>query len=102
MDLKVIATKIVDNKYTNLTELEEDLSTMCKNAQMFNEPGSQIYKDARVISKTIKQKKLDLEAAKVARENRGARNTRRIQPKTKHFAAEVRIYHFYKLKLDDF
>ena len=89
IDLKIIATNIVDNKYTNLTELEEDIQTMCKNAQMFNEPGSQIYKDARIILKCVKSKKADLEASRVARENRGSRNTRRVQPKVKHYAAEV-------------
>ncbi len=88
IDLKLIASKIVDNKYTSLTELEDDFTLMCKNAQIFNEPGSQIYKDARVILKTVKQKKFELEAAKVARENRGSRSRARIQTK-KHYAADV-------------
>ena len=57
--------------------------------QLFNEPGSVIYKDARVISKAVKSKKMDLEAAKVSRDNRGTRGTRRITPKTKRYAAEV-------------
>ena len=34
MDLKTIATKITENKYANLTELEDDISLMCKNAQV--------------------------------------------------------------------
>ena len=59
--------------------------------QLFNEPGSVIYKDARVISKAVKSKKMDLEAAKVSRDNRGTRGTRRITPKTKRYAAEVMI-----------
>jgi len=58
IDLKIIAGKIVDNKYEDLTQLEDDIGQMCKNAQMFNEPGSQIYRDARVIMKTVKQKSL--------------------------------------------
>ena len=40
----MIATKIRDGEYNDLNEVEEDISVMCKNAQNFNEPGSQIYK----------------------------------------------------------
>lgn len=90
IDLKIIATKIVDNKYENINELEDDFGLMCKNAQMFNEPGSQIYKDARIISKTVKQKKFELEAARVARENRGSRSRTR-GPSKKHYASEVSL-----------
>ena len=65
---------------------------MCKNAQIFNEPGSIIYKDARVILKTIKQKNFELEAAKKARENRGTRARSRGPAQIrKQYAAEVRI-----------
>ena len=98
IDLKIIASKIVDNKYTNLTELEEDFGLMCKNAQIFNEPGSQIYKDARIILKTVKNKKVELEAAKVARENRGTRSRSRgsnggsANSGKKHYASEVRVF----------
>lgn len=96
IDLKIIATKIVENKYTNMNQLEDDIGQMCKNAQMFNEPGSQIYKDARIILKTVKQKKFELEANKVARENRGSRSTRRVQTAKKQYSAEV-IKHFLAL-----
>ncbi len=47
IDLKTIASHIVEGKYESLTQLEEDINLMCKNAQTFNEPGSQIYKDTR-------------------------------------------------------
>jgi len=90
LDLKMIATKIVENKYTSTNELEEDVSIMCKNAQIFNEPGSIIYKDARVILKTIKQKNFELEAAKKARENRGTRaRSRGPAQSRKQYAAEI-------------
>ena len=92
IDLKIIAGKIVDNKYEDLNALEEDINTMCKNAQMFNEPGSQIYKDARVILKTVKQKKYELEAAKVARENRGTSRSRGRAPIKKRYASDVSEY----------
>ena len=40
----MIATKIRDGEYNGTNGLEDDLNLMCKNAQSFNEPGSQIYK----------------------------------------------------------
>ena len=87
IDLKTIACKIQDGEYRSLDELEEDFGLMVKNAQTFNEPGSQIYKDARAIQKIIKAKKSELEAMKLARENRaGSRVTRRLLEKNKkHF-----------------
>ena len=40
----MIATKIRNGEYKDLNSVEEDLILMCRNAQSFNEPGSQIYK----------------------------------------------------------
>ena len=40
----MIATKIRNGDYKDLNSVEEDLIQMCRNAQSFNEPGSQIYK----------------------------------------------------------
>lgn len=51
IDLKFIATKIQTNAYISLSEMEKDLLQMTKNACMFNEPGSQIYKDAKTLKK---------------------------------------------------
>lgn len=44
IDLKMIAQKIQNNEYRSLCEMEKNLLQMIKNAKMFNEPGSQIYK----------------------------------------------------------
>lgn len=51
IDLKFIATKIQTNAYISLSEMEKDLLQMTKNACTFNEPGSQIYKDAKTLRK---------------------------------------------------
>lgn len=51
IDLKFIATKIQTNAYISLAEMEKDLLQMTKNACIFNEPGSQIYKDAKTLKK---------------------------------------------------
>ncbi|CAG2061248.1 unnamed protein product [Timema podura] len=64
VDLKIIATKIQQNKYTTLSEMEKDLLQMTKNACLFNEPGSQIYKDAKALKKIITSKKIEVEHGK--------------------------------------
>lgn len=65
IDLRLIATKIQTNAYSNLQEMEKDLLQMTKNACQFNEPGSQIYKDARTLKKIFTQKRVELETGKV-------------------------------------
>jgi len=88
LDLKTIATKIVENKYSSTDELEADVVTMCRNAQIFNEPGSAIYKDARVILKTVKQKNFEMLANKKASESRGTRSRSRGLGK-RQYAKEI-------------
>ncbi|XP_067123626.1 protein polybromo-1 isoform X3 [Centruroides vittatus] len=61
IDLKMIATKIQNNSYQTLTEFERDLLLMVKNAKTFNEPGSQIYKDAAALRKVIINKKTEID-----------------------------------------
>ena len=64
VDLKMIATKIQQNQYSSLGELEKDLLQMTRNACLFNEPGSQIYKDAKTLRKVISSKKIEVEHGK--------------------------------------
>ena len=64
IDLKMIGTKIVSNAYATLIELEKDLMLMVKNAKYYNEPGSQVYKDANALRKIILSKKADIESRK--------------------------------------
>ncbi|KAJ8985335.1 hypothetical protein NQ317_008366 [Molorchus minor] len=65
IDLKMIATKVQNHKYSILAEMERDLLLMCKNACLFNEPGSQIYKHAKLLKKVIQTKKIDMEQSKL-------------------------------------
>lgn len=51
IDLKTIAIKIQNSEYTNLNDMEKDLNLLTKNACLFNEPGSQIYKNAKALKK---------------------------------------------------
>ncbi|XP_054286185.1 protein polybromo-1-like isoform X2 [Macrosteles quadrilineatus] len=66
IDLRMIARKIQDSKYTNLNEMEKDLLQMTRNACTFNEPGSQIYKDAKALRKIIQSKKIEIEHSKLS------------------------------------
>ncbi|XP_014669868.1 PREDICTED: protein polybromo-1-like, partial [Priapulus caudatus] len=61
IDLKTIGQRVQEGRYRSLEEIEKDLLQMVKNAKMFNKPGSQIYKDAMVIKKTIVSKKAELQ-----------------------------------------
>lgn len=61
IDLKLIATKIQNGIYSHLNELERDLLLMTKNACLFNEPTSTIYKNAKLLRKIIQAKKIEVE-----------------------------------------
>ncbi|KAJ8960514.1 hypothetical protein NQ318_013798 [Aromia moschata] len=61
IDLKMIAAKVQNSRYGSLAEMERDLLLMCKNACLFNEPGSQIYKHAKALKKAVQTKKLEVE-----------------------------------------
>ncbi|KAF4526534.1 hypothetical protein B566_EDAN005901 [Ephemera danica] len=61
IDLKIIATRIQRAQYSSLSDLERDLLLMTKNACTFNEPGSQIYKDAKALRKIITARKIEIE-----------------------------------------
>ncbi|KAG6449065.1 protein polybromo-1 isoform X3 [Manduca sexta] len=61
IDLKIIAQKLQCGEYSNLGELEKDLLLMVRNACHFNEPGSQIYKDAKTLKKIIQVRRQELE-----------------------------------------
>ncbi|CAD6994057.1 unnamed protein product [Ceratitis capitata] len=65
IDLRLIATKIQMNAYSSLVEMERDLLQMTKNACQFNEPGSQIYKDAKALKRLFTQRRIDIESGKV-------------------------------------
>ncbi|CAL1527080.1 unnamed protein product [Lymnaea stagnalis] len=64
IDLKKIATKIQELKYTSLDALEKDLLLMVKNAKTFNEPKSLIYRDAVTLKRVITERKRELEYKK--------------------------------------
>ena len=64
IDLKMIGTKIQCNAYSSLSNLEKDLMLLVKNAKYYNEPGSQVYKDANFLRRIILGKKSEIEQRK--------------------------------------
>ena len=61
IDLKQIAMKMQANEYSILNEMENDLDLLTKNACTYNELGSQIYKDAKLLSKIVASRKAEIE-----------------------------------------
>ncbi|KAK7081997.1 Protein polybromo-1, partial [Halocaridina rubra] len=59
-DLKSIANKIVHKNYSHIDEVTDDLNLLFNNACAFNEPGSRIFKDARILKKLTQLRKDDL------------------------------------------
>lgn len=64
IDLKMIGTKIQSNAYQTTSDLEKDLLLMIRNAKYYNEPGSQVYKDANLLRRILASKKNELDLKK--------------------------------------
>ncbi|KAK4299042.1 hypothetical protein Pmani_003145 [Petrolisthes manimaculis] len=60
LDLKMIGQRIQTSQYRSVEDLEEDLSLIFTNACAFNEPGSRIFKDARILKRLVHMRKSDL------------------------------------------
>uniref|UniRef100_A0A3Q3A0H8 Protein polybromo-1 n=1 Tax=Kryptolebias marmoratus TaxID=37003 RepID=A0A3Q3A0H8_KRYMA len=60
MDLKTIEHKIRNERYSTEEELIEDMKLMFRNARHYNEEGSQVYNDADVLEKILKEKRKEL------------------------------------------
>ncbi|XP_058969432.2 protein polybromo-1 isoform X2 [Pocillopora verrucosa] len=93
IDLKTICTKLRNNQYVNLEDAEKDLLLMVKNAHAFNEPGSQVYKDATAIKKAIQTKKAEIDhtlmGAKSSKRLKARRSTGKINTSVVAFLEET-------------
>ncbi|XP_028398159.1 LOW QUALITY PROTEIN: protein polybromo-1-like [Dendronephthya gigantea] len=82
IDLKMIYSQVKNNGYASMDEIERDLNLLVKNAHAFNEPGSQVYKDATAIKKTVVTKRLEIEhtlsGAKSSKRLRSKRSTSKM------------------------
>lgn len=60
IDLDKIGTRLKNNQYDTLEDLLSDLVLVFDNACKFNEPDSQLYKDALALQQVALQSKLEL------------------------------------------
>ena len=63
IDLKDIANKIRNGEYTTWNLFDEDIQLLVNNCKTFNEPGSQIYKDAERLFAHYEQKRAEFSGA---------------------------------------
>lgn len=54
----MIAQRIIGGHYHTFGEIERDFVQMARNAKHFNEPKSEIYKDAVTLLQVVKEKKV--------------------------------------------
>ncbi|KAM4613208.1 protein polybromo-1-like [Polymixia lowei] len=79
IDLKIIAQKIQMGHYRSVGAMAKDIDLLAKNAKTYNEPGSQVFKDANTIKKIFSQKKADMEHAEPIKSSIRIRNRRSAQ-----------------------
>ena len=61
IDLKTIAQRIQNGSYKSIHAMAKDIDLLAKNAKTYNEPGSQVFKDANSIKKIFYMKKAEIE-----------------------------------------
>ncbi|XP_041836274.1 polybromo 1, like isoform X5 [Melanotaenia boesemani] len=76
IDLRAIAQRIQIGYYKNVNAMAKDIDLLAKNAKTYNEPGSQVFKDANTIKKVFIQRKTELEHAEPTKSSLRIRNRR--------------------------
>ncbi|XP_061779568.1 protein polybromo-1-like [Nerophis lumbriciformis] len=76
IDLTMIAQRIQMGYYKSVNAMAKDIDLMAKNAKTYNEPGSQVFKDANTIKKVFIQKKTEFEHAEPTKSSLRIRNRR--------------------------
>nr|XP_048276904.1 protein polybromo-1 isoform X32 [Myodes glareolus] len=67
IDLKTIAQRIQNGSYKTIHAMAKDIDLLAKNAKTYNEPGSQVFKDANSIKKIFYMKKAEIEHHEMAK-----------------------------------
>ncbi|XP_036055814.1 protein polybromo-1 isoform X7 [Onychomys torridus] len=67
IDLKTIAQRIQNGIYKSIHAMAKDIDLLAKNAKTYNEPGSQVFKDANSIKKIFYMKKAEIEHHEMAK-----------------------------------
>ncbi|XP_061114170.1 polybromo 1, like isoform X3 [Conger conger] len=79
IDLRAIAQRIQIGYYKSVSAMAKDVDLLAKNAKTYNEPGSQVFKDANTIKKIFIQRKTDIEHAEPTKSSLRIRNRRSAQ-----------------------
>ncbi|XP_071983345.1 protein polybromo-1 isoform X2 [Engystomops pustulosus] len=79
IDLKTISQRIQSGYYKTLNAMAKDIDLLAKNAKTYNEPGSQVFKDANTIKKLFALKKAELECTEYSKSSLRSRNKRPAQ-----------------------
>uniref|UniRef100_A0A8B9K0K7 Protein polybromo-1 n=1 Tax=Astyanax mexicanus TaxID=7994 RepID=A0A8B9K0K7_ASTMX len=61
IDLRTIAQRIQLGHYKSISAMSKDIDLLTKNAKTYNEPGSQVFKDANTIKKVFSQRRTEIE-----------------------------------------
>ncbi|XP_026648240.2 protein polybromo-1 isoform X18 [Melospiza melodia melodia] len=79
IDLKTIAQRIQNGTYKSIHAMAKDIDLLAKNAKTYNEPGSQVFKDANAIKKIFNMKKAEIEHSELAKSSLRMSNKRSAQ-----------------------
>uniref|UniRef100_A0A667YBF2 Protein polybromo-1 n=1 Tax=Myripristis murdjan TaxID=586833 RepID=A0A667YBF2_9TELE len=79
IDLRAIAQRIQIGYYKSVNAMAKDIDLLAKNAKTYNEPGSQVFKDANTIKKVFIQRKTELEHSEPTKSSLRIRNRRSVQ-----------------------
>ncbi|XP_074986687.1 protein polybromo-1 isoform X15 [Caretta caretta] len=79
IDLKTIAQRIQNGSYKSIHAMAKDIDLLAKNAKTYNEPGSQVFKDANAIKKIFNMKKAEIEHNELAKSSLRISNKRSVQ-----------------------
>ncbi|XP_044777418.1 protein polybromo-1 isoform X11 [Neomonachus schauinslandi] len=79
IDLKTIAQRIQNGSYKSIHAMAKDIDLLAKNAKTYNEPGSQVFKDANSIKKIFYMKKAEIEHHEMAKSSLRMSNKRTVQ-----------------------
>ncbi|XP_075431139.1 protein polybromo-1 isoform X18 [Ascaphus truei] len=79
IDLKTISHRIQTGHYKSVNAMAKDIDLLAKNAKTYNEPGSQVFKDANTIKKLFALKKSEIDFNEFAKSSVRSRNKRSTQ-----------------------
>ena len=79
IDLKTIAQRIQNGSYKSIHAMAKDIDILAKNAKTYNEPGSQVFKDANSIKKIFYMKKAEIEHHEMTKSSLRISNKRAVQ-----------------------